>query len=339
MAHLSETAAKNQRYNILLSELLESIPALELQAVRLCGDDGRARCEGNLTELVADLDELSTEANEQGNLIIELQSCGEDLIEFLNRFDCQDTPKVHEMQRSIRSLSDRYDLVQDSIGVKQQEVETMLTDMSTAQDQVEKVFVWITIMEKNFENSKLVSLDRDTLDEQVREHRGVEAEIEEKAGWIQTVVDEYTSFSNNNNNNSRLKELLDRYEGVLLRSQVRSRHLAGTIERLVALQANIQHVDAWLTTAVASLRTLSGGSAGRDRDVLRSSLENIYRRKTQQQLELDALERTGKELISDPLTGDKIRLRETLADVRDKWRNLTDLIVQMLSTTVSIDSF
>ena len=43
----------------------------------------------------------------------------------------------------------------------------------------------------------------------------------------------------------------------------------------------------------------------------------------------------GKELLEDANTGDKTRLRGTLADTQARWHDFTELLVQMISFSVS----
>ena len=68
-------------------------------------------------------------------------------------------------------------------------------------------------------------------------------------------------------------------------------------------------------------------------------IEGLYRQKKGKQPDLDSIKVIGRELINDPATGDKNRLRETLADVQAKWHDLTELLVQMISFAVSLLSY
>ena len=65
----------------------------------------------------------------------------------------------------------------------------------------------------------------------------------------------------------------------------------------------------------------------------------ISRQKQNKEVDLKAIKNIGKELIADPSTGDKNRLRETMADVQSKWHDLTELLVQMISFAVSIECY
>lgn len=44
---------------------------------------------------------------------------------------------------------------------------------------------------------------------------------------------------------------------------------------------------------------------------------------------------TARQIIDDPVTSDKHRVRETLSELQEKWQDLSDRLVQMISYTVS----
>jgi len=91
-------------------------------------------------------------------------------------------------------------------------------------------------------------------------------------------------------------------------------------------------MDSWLGSTLNSLK--HERSADRDVDSLKSRVEGLYRQKQGREADMDRLKVLGRELIDDPTTGDKHRLRETLANVQDKWNELTERLVQMISYTV-----
>ena len=72
--------------------------------------------------------------------------------------------------------------------------------------------------------------------------------------------------------------------------------------------------------------------------IAQDKVENLYRQKQKKQADLDDIKVTGKDLIDNPNTSDKNRLRQTLADIQSNWHDLTELLVQMISFTVSLAS-
>jgi hypothetical protein len=91
-------------------------------------------------------------------------------------------------------------------------------------------------------------------------------------------------------------------------------------------------VEAWLGATLNALK--HERTADRDVDSLKARVESLYRQKQGREADMDRLKAMARELIDDPTTGDKHRLRETLAGVQGKWNELTERLVQMISYTV-----
>lgn len=61
----------------------------------------------------------------------------------------------------------------------------------------------------------------------------------------------------------------------------------------------------------------------------------LYRQKQSREAELDRVKAIARRLIEDPVTSDKHRVRETLSELQEKWQDLSDRLVQMISYSVS----
>jgi len=64
-------------------------------------------------------------------------------------------------------------------------------------------------------------------------------------------------------------------------------------------------------------------------------VEGLYRQKQSREADLERVKTTAREIIHDPVTSDKHRVRETLSELQEKWQDLSDRLVQMISYTVS----
>jgi transposase-like protein len=91
-------------------------------------------------------------------------------------------------------------------------------------------------------------------------------------------------------------------------------------------------VETWLGATLNALK--HERTAERDVDSLKARVEGLHRQKQGREADMDRIKTMARELIDDPTTGDKHRLRETLAGVQGKWNELTERLVQMISYTV-----
>jgi len=64
-------------------------------------------------------------------------------------------------------------------------------------------------------------------------------------------------------------------------------------------------------------------------------VEGLYRQKQSREAGLERVKTTARQIIDDPVTSDKHRVRETLSELQEKWQDLSDRLVQMISYTVS----
>ena len=61
----------------------------------------------------------------------------------------------------------------------------------------------------------------------------------------------------------------------------------------------------------------------------------LYKQKQTREADLERVKSTARQLIDDPLTSDKRRVRETLSELQEKWQDLSVRLVQMISYSVS----
>jgi len=65
------------------------------------------------------------------------------------------------------------------------------------------------------------------------------------------------------------------------------------------------------------------------------NVEGLYRQKQSHEADLERVKTIARNIIDDPVTSDKHRVRETLAELQDKWQDLSERLVQMISYSVS----
>ena len=63
--------------------------------------------------------------------------------------------------------------------------------------------------------------------------------------------------------------------------------------------------------------------------------EGLYRQKQTREAELEQVKSVARQIIEDPIVSDKQRVRETMSDLQDKWQDLSDRLVQIISYSVS----
>ena len=108
--------------------------------------------------------------------------------------------------------------------------------------------------------------------------------------------------------------------------------MADVHSRLGHFHTNVSQLKGWLANTIRSLKR---GSSDYDSGALKNKIENLYKQKIVKQAELDHIRSEGRQLVDDPDTCDKNKLREALTDVQTKWHELGELLVQMIFFAVS----
>lgn len=275
---------------------------------------------------------LTAEVTARGHLVEELHDVGDDLIAVLSELDCKNSPKALEIARTVNDITGRYDQVHAIAVDRQQRQDDAVLRANDTGRNVDSLLTWLEDTEQLFERMQPVSVDRDALAQQIQAQRVVAADVDAHRQQVDAVAESCRGDASAGSHR-RADELLDRYDAIVSLTQSRGGELDDVVTKVTRLHGNVQQLEAWLATAVQSLKRES--SSDFDANSLKEKIEALYRQKQAKQTDLDSIKAIGRELINDPATGDKNRLRETLADVQSKWHDLTELLVQMISFAVS----
>ena len=329
MAKVNDTVVKNRKYNDLRSKLGQWLPSME-ERVNQCsadvppGDDPKIQ--------VAELKALTTDVIAETQDVEDLKAVGKDLLAILEELECLDTPKAREIKGVLESVQAKFDEIQENVVDKQHRLNQAVVQSQDVYRQLDGLLEWVKQAQDNLNNSPIISLDKNALNEQTQAHMILCSDIENHKAKLNSLEEK---CQGKEGTESRLDELHDKFGAVEEAAKDRAVMLDNVSQKLASFTTGVTQLDGWLTNSVNSLKR---DSAEYDQGTVKDKIENLYRQKVGKQKELNNLRKTGKELINNPQTGDKNKLRETLADVQGKWHNLTELLVQMISYAVSLNS-
>ena len=325
MAQLTDTATKNKRYNDLKRQLAKWLPETEARVEKCSAEVSPG---GNPCRQLEEMKLVTADVIAQGKLVDDLCNVGTDLVHILEELDCKDTPKAREITATVEDVQTRYDQIQEEVVDKQHKLNDAVVKSKDATHNLDVLLNWVSETEIFFRNMKPVSLDRDALNEQIQAHRVLTSDIENHKSQVDTIVEQCQGQGYDD----KINNLLDRFDGLISQAQDRGNALEEVVQNLGTLHGNVNQLESWLANAVHSLKR---ESTDFDHESLKNKIENLYKQKQSKQSDLDNIKKIGRSLINDPSTGDKNRLRETLADTQAKWHDLTELLVQMISFAVS----
>ena len=256
---------------------------------------------------------------------------GGELIAILEELDCKDTPKAKEIQKTVDQIQTLFDQVQETTVDKQHKLNNAIVHSNDAMHNLDVLMDWICDTESLFDNIRPVSLDRAALNEQIQAHRVITSDIDNHREQVDSIAEQCRGQAGSED---KINNMLDRFDAVISRAHDHGNVLDDVVQKLGTLHGNVHQLESWLVSAVNSMKRESSDF---EPSSLKNKIENLYRQKQSKQEDLNKIKKIGKELITDPYTGEKNRLRETLADIQGKWHDLTELLVQMISFTVSTE--
>lgn len=330
-AQLERVAASEVQYGRAKSELERSLPELK-RRVDECGGTTPGPNEKNLQEAVERIKEVTSGVMEAGKQMKELREAGDSLVQVLDRMSLGDCAKAKEIRNDLERVQDAYDRIQEVAAERQRELNKAVVQTQDANQNLASLLQWVEESEAHLDRSAPVSLDRARLASQLQEHRSFASELESRRPRVGAVVDQCQAQGGGDKR--KVDELLDRFDALRSRNEARGDELEDVVRQLTELHASVDQMESWLAGAVHSLKR-SGSSL--DQNSLRAKIESLYVQKQSKQPDLEKIKTIGRVLIDDPVTGDKHHLREMIADMQGKWQDLTELLVQMISYSVSPD--
>lgn len=361
MAKLTETALKNRRYNSLLSEVRIALPRLEQRIGKYAeegssdGSCNSSTLNNHLAGIIQELDYISEELTSQRDRIEELRICGEELVTTLERLTGPDTPKAAEIRASTLEVEELWNRLQDEFYAKNQRLQRTVEDLERQETEYRNAVKRLDDIEEALavEANAPISLDRRLLDDRAAAAESISKEL---AGQLETLAGGAAGRRCHRQqqqhcpqqDGERFGRLADRYRRLKATSDARRDRIAAVIDRVTGFYAVVARLEECFTETVGRLRrdlpiddpssvtgVEEGGSGGGG-----GGLVQLYRRNQDLRSDVETAEGLAKELLETPVRGreeDRVRIRRTFADVRDKWNSLNEILVEMLSASVSID--
>ena len=321
MTMLSEAVEKKRHYAELLAGLDDSLPALAEQVDGLADRMLPGLCPGDQLDW---LDVLAGEADARRRDVDSLSAAGDELIAVLVELDCKDSPKAREIAAEVSRARSALADIDATINTKRTALESALSRLMAANADLAAALTWIEGAEARAAGiiGRGPSLNPEVLKEQIAENRSFAADVTAYAPNVIVVVERCASVWIE----SRVTELQDRHRALTERLDQHDRRLDDVLRRLNAVADGIAALDHWIGRAVGSIGRRS------------ADLEQLVSARQSRKKEMDAVTAIARELTSDEATVDRHRLRDAVSDLRARWRELTQLLANAISSLVRIST-
>ncbi|XP_026332692.1 microtubule-actin cross-linking factor 1, isoforms 1/2/3/5 isoform X13 [Hyposmocoma kahamanoa] len=273
---------------------------------------------------------LHTEILAQGRLIDNAKDACDQLVKSL---EGNLTPsEIRQLEVPVLDLTARYKDLVGAVGARCSELEGALLQCQGLQDAAEAQAHWLGQAENAFKNQfKPASLIRERLDEQVREHRLAQNELEARRPTLAKLVSSARDAALNPSNariakklEQRAEEIYARYEKLLERSMKRSQFLDEVSSELAQFAQKAARLDAAHAQLLeqADSRELARMPA----EELRARLSDLAHFRDKHLPLLEECLRIGKQLIAKKDVTDTHAVRDRIKQLENQWRDFNSAL-------------
>lgn len=240
--------------------------------------------------------------------------------------------EVSALEIPVEELKDKYQQYLEALGDRCRLLDTALVQSQGVQDALDGLVSWINQSEDKFKiNLRPASLIKERLQEQVREHRGLLADLESHRASLDSVTVAAQDLMTNASNarlarkiEQKLQDVISRFEKLLDKAIKRSDFLDETLSQLSKFNDESTVLEQELCALQEQMdsRELSMLPA----EILAQKTQEMMRVKEQMRPMYEACITLGKDLISKRDVTDTGVVRDRIKALENQWRNLETIL-------------
>ena len=255
---------------------------------------------------------LQNEVLSNGRIIENVRQATNNL---LNSMEELSPTERTQIERAADELENKYQNMLDVLGERVKDLDSALVQSQGVQDAVDSVSTWLTTAENNLRAIfKPASLIRERLDEQIREVKLLQADIDSHRPSIESMARAADDLLRSGNSRiskkveEKLKNVLARYEKLVEKLVHRAVFLNEVSTALDSFNYSVQSFESWFSDMFEIIETKLVG------DTAPAMLDEVIRRKEERRHEFEEMISAGKALVSKKdvtdtqPTKDKIRV-------------------------------
>nr|QVD39310.1 Dystonin [Schistocerca gregaria] len=268
---------------------------------------------------------LSSEFVAQGRLI---DAAKLSLGALLRSLEGQQTQaEVASLEAPVHELEDKYKQLSEALLEKCQELDTALVQSQSVQDALDSLTQWLNSAENNAKSlQRPASLHKERLDEQLREHRLLQADVDQHRPSIESVSQSAQELIATASNprlakkiDVKLKDVTSRFEKLSERTLRRTELLEDTLAALTSFSTRAGKLETWCSQTVEALEA----SAGRlDAEELQVRVDTLATQKEAHRPEFEETVRAGRSLVGKKDVTDTVPLRDRIKYLEGQWKEL-----------------
>ncbi|XP_046641641.1 dystonin-like isoform X5 [Daphnia pulicaria] len=238
------------------------------------------------------------------------------------------------LQSVPADIQERYKKLLDALADKCQFLDNALVQSQGVQEALDSLANWLSQAENQLKTmTRPTSLNKDRLDEQLREHRVLVADIESHRPSFESINEAAAALIANPDNarvarkiEAKMKDMNSRYEKLQDKVYKRGYVLEEIAKSLDSFINSVSQFDDWYQQVWEILDF----SDQEEADQLGARIEDISRQKDQRREDFDNMLQNGRTLVIKKDIADATPIREKIKTLEMQWKDLSTVIDQSL---------
>ena len=320
---------KSKDYNDAVERAKKWLKDTEPKVAKMCNEPIGAEpqvVDEQLTRAKA----LHSEIIINGKLIEDAKQAASALLASLG--DEMSAQEKRQIEQTPLELQQRYNDILNAMGQRCADLEGALAQSQGVQDALNQISGWLDNAEEQLKAlSKPASLIRDRLDEQIRQLKVLQADVESREASIQSMNRSAQDFVQSAKNvreskkiETKVKEVQSKFQNLVKAVNARSMLLNEVSTGLDSFTTNVESFDEWyieITDILESREMLT-----MDADQSAAKVDEIVKRKEKKKPEFEDMIKNGKNLVGKKDVTDTGPCKETIKELEEKWRELADIL-------------
>lgn len=240
--------------------------------------------------------------------------------------------EITRLEQPVIELDQKYIQLKDAIAERCQELDTALVQSQGVQDALDSIIAWLTLAEGQFKNiQRPASLLKERLEEQLREQRVFQSDIETHVSSIDSVYLSASELISSSSNTrvakkieSKLQDVRTRFEKLYDKSQKRLEFLEDISIQLQNFNDESKQFEDWYNSIIDLLES---------RDLVKLSIEEyslkireIAKNKDDKRPLFEGIIKNGKDLVNQRDVIDTAPVRDRVKAMENQWRDLSSIL-------------
>ena len=235
-----------------------------------------------------------------------------------------------EIEQASLELQTRYKAIADAMANLCADLDTALIQSQGVLDAMANLAGWLELAEKQLSTiKKPASLIPDRLDEQIRQLKLLEADVDSHEPSIQKMFQVAQEFIRSGKNSqeakkieSKVTEIQTKYENLVKTVTDQSKFFLDVSTQLQDFITNVEAFDEWYVQVLDILET-------RDIQAVEGNetqVDEIARQKDLKRPEFEQMIKNGKNLVGKKDVTDSNPCKETIEELEEKWQELSNIL-------------